>query len=302
MKRLILPLLLGSMFLIGLTSSTLRSQPKDQLKFSHKLHVIDQEIECEVCHESVAESKTGADNLFPTMETCANCHDVEDTENCKTCHSNPEEPQAPAPIIDYNTRFSHQKHLRAKLQCLNCHQEVAHKEAVGKYVLPDMVTCLNCHQQRRVSTDCRTCHKPSESLKPASHTANFLHNHSDLARLDAREISGNKTCSTCHQQSFCQRCHEGDNLDRRTHPLNYQFTHALEAQGKEKECSSCHTERSFCIDCHRDFQVMPHNHTAGWVNPIDGGRHRIEAAGDLDACMACHEQDAQQICQRCHGQ
>ena len=83
-------------------------------------------------------------------------------------------------------------------------------------------------------------------------------------------------------------------------PLNYQFTHALEAQGKESECSACHTERSFCIECHRDNNILPHNHTAGWINTIDGGRHKTEAEIDLESCMACHEQNADQICQPCH--
>ncbi len=106
---------------------------------------------------------------------------------------------------------------------------------------------------------------------------------------------------TCHQQSFCQDCHEGDNLDRLTHPHNFEFTHALAAQGKERECAVCHTQRSFCIDCHRDNLVLPHNHPSGWTNQIDGGRHRLEAMSDLENCMACHEQNADQICQPCHG-
>jgi len=303
MKPSILPILLFVLITIGLLNSPTYAQDRDQLKFSHQLHITEQEIECSTCHEAAMESTSGADNLFPTMETCASCHDVEDEQNCSTCHTNPEEPEAPVRISDYSNKFSHQKHLSADLDCLSCHQKVVAKQEVGQYQLPDMVTCMNCHQQQKqkISSDCQTCHKPSERLLPASHTTNFIHNHSDLARLNAVEMSGNKQCSTCHQQSFCQTCHEGDNIERITHPLNYQFTHALEAQGKEKQCSTCHVERSFCLDCHRDFQVIPHNHVPGWVNPIDGGRHRLEAANDLDACMSCHEQDAQQNCQRCHG-
>lgn len=272
-----------------------------ELKFSHKLHVVDNEIECQTCHSQAENSLTGSDNLLPDMETCGDCHDIEDENNCKQCHSNPEEPQAVPRIEKYSKKFPHQKHLATGLTCDNCHGDIKELESTVAQILPTMTECIACHQEKTASTQCETCHLPNENLKPLSHSPNFIHTHSDLARNDATDISGNKKCSTCHQTNFCQDCHEGDNLDRRTHPLNYQFTHALQAQGKEKECSTCHTERSFCIDCHRDNQIMPHNHVAGWALPNVGGRHKDEAANDLESCMACHEQNAEQICQKCHG-
>lgn len=116
-------------------------------------------------------------------------------------------------------------------------------------------------------------------------------------------MAADMNCATCHTRQFCQDCHEGDNLDRLTHPLNYEVTHALEAQAKQAECAVCHTERQFCIECHSENNVMPHNHTVGWTNkfPNDGGRHKVEALNDLDACIACHEQNAELICGSCHG-
>ena len=76
---------------------------------------------------------------------------------------------------------------------------------------------------------------------------------------------------------------------------------SIQAQGKEKECAVCHTERQFCISCHRDNQLLPHNHVAGWALPNVGGRHKDEALNDIESCMACHEQNAEQICNKCHG-
>jgi hypothetical protein len=117
------------------------------------------------------------------------------------------------------------------------------------------------------------------------------------------EFSSNMTCATCHQQSFCQKCHEGENLDNTTHPMNYAFTHALEAQGKEKTCTVCHQDRQFCNDCHRDYQVFPHNHQQpGWAVPNTGGLHVMEAENDLESCISCHEMNAQEVCQPCHQQ
>jgi hypothetical protein len=162
---------------------------------------------------------------------------------------------------------------------------------------------MDCHEQKAAPKECLACHLEGESLIPASHNLDFEHNHSDLARNEDPAILKDKKCSTCHSVNYCQDCHEGDNLDRTTHPLNYQFTHSLDAQLKKIECSSCHTDRLFCIECHRDNQIMPHNHSPGWVNriPDDGGRHKLEAQIDLESCMACHEQNAEQICQPCHG-
>lgn len=39
-------------------------------------------------------------------------------------------------------------------------------------------------------------------------------------------------------------------LPERVHELNYRFTHPLDAEGKETECSVCHRFESFCSDCH----------------------------------------------------
>lgn len=286
---------------LGVWTFNLQSQPEFELKFSHKQHVEENELECATCHMNVEKSEIGNDNLMPNMEVCANCHDVENSDNCGTCHSNLDEPQAVPRVEKYSQKFSHVKHLQTDRECSNCHAEVTKKEVASPYILPKMVDCINCHETKIVSNVCESCHMAEDNLKPSSHKPNFIHAHSDLARNDMAEISNDMTCKTCHQPSYCQNCHEGDNLDRKTHTLNYQFTHALQAQGKERECAVCHTERSFCIDCHRDNQVLPHNHKAGWALANVGGRHRDEAKNDLESCMACHEQNAEQICQPCHG-
>jgi hypothetical protein len=275
-----------------------------ELKFSHKLHAVENELECVNCHEAAESSTTGKENLLPTMEGCANCHDVEDDEGCQICHSDMENPRNVPRIETYNELFSHEKHLGANLNCADCHSEVTSKEAVVPYILPTMSQCMSCHSNRNASIECNSCHKSSDRLKPLTHSANFLHQHGDLARTSTEFLgSDTKTCNLCHSTNFCQECHDGDNLDRLTHPLNFAFTHSLEARGKERECATCHTERSFCIECHNENLIMPYNHTIGWTNRIsgDGGRHRTAAQTDLETCMGCHESNAEQICQTCHS-
>lgn len=291
MKILLIPFLIITV-LIYFTSSV-AANDKD-FEFSHKLHVIEQEIDCLTCHEQAETSETGKDALFPSIEVCENCHSEGEVGN----------PEVLSPVKDYSVKFSHKLHLSSGLNCKSCHTKVSEKTSIGEYSLPKMNDCMSCHESKAVSKECNTCHLPTEKLMPPSHTPNFIHTHGTMANVSAKELNVNMNCSSCHEPKFCQDCHEGENLDRLTHPLNYQFTHALEAQGKEKECTTCHTERMFCIECHSQNQVMPHNHTAGWTNnfPNDGGRHKVEALNDLESCMACHEQDAQQICQPCHGQ
>ncbi|MEJ2637706.1 MAG: cytochrome c3 family protein, partial [Calditrichia bacterium] len=298
---LLLPVFIfGAFFLL---SSVFASQEKSGLKFSHKLHVVENGMDCVTCHSAAETSTSGTQNLLPDMEVCGQCHDVESEDNCKLCHTNVENPQ-PAPRVEnYNILFSHKQHLTAGLNCMTCHKEVAQQTNVEPYVLPDMAFCMTCHEERAVSTNCRTCHTPNERLKPLNHGPNFLHVHGDLASLPRQDVQTAQNCNLCHAINFCEKCHEGDNLDRTSHPLNYAFTHSLDARGKEHTCTTCHTDRSFCADCHVEYLVMPQNHTLGWAIPYVGGQHVNEAQSDLGNCLSCHEQNAEQTCQKsgCHS-
>ncbi len=285
---------LAVMMVLGIPGAiVLKAGDPPMFRFSHKTHVIDEEMECLDCHESAESSRTGEDNLFPDPESCLDCHEPDEYDPFDLL----------APIREYSRLFSHKQHVESGETCESCHGEISRKTEAFPYRLPDMVQCLDCHEVEAVTFDCRSCHTETEELRPLSHRPNFEHNHGDLARMEAAVFSGGKDCATCHRVSFCQSCHEGDNVDRFTHPLNYEFTHALEAGSKQKECAACHIEREFCLACHRENNVLPHNHGVGWVNrfPGDGGRHRIEALNDLESCIACHEENAEQLCQSCHG-
>ncbi len=291
------------LFLLLSGAVCLQAAPKPQtgtLNFSHKLHVVTQEIECETCHSSVNESVAGTDDLLPDMETCADCHDVEDEETCSTCHKTPGEIEALPRIQAYSPKFSHKRHLSSGITCITCHQSIT-KDTTGQLVdLPLMKQCVSCHQQKIVSASCQTCHQPGDNLKPKSHGQGFIHEHALLATTTMQDPTTQLNCTSCHSDNYCQDCHEGDNLTRRTHPLNYEYTHSFDARANERECLSCHEDRSFCADCHQENNVLPHSHTAGWAIPEVGGRHKEEAQGNLDYCMTCHEQNADRICTVCH--
>jgi len=273
-----------------------------EIIFSHRLHVVEEELECIDCHEDAEDSEVGADNLLPTKELCSDCHDeVEDEDECSMCHSNLADPQPLPKIVDFSPVFSHKKHIESDLACDNCHAGIADAEFSGEGELPGMVQCLDCHDQHAVtSVECTTCHGPKEDLVPDNHSPDFIHAHSDLART-SMPTDGDKTCQTCHDTNYCQDCHEGDNLDNVTHPLNFDLTHALDAQANERLCVSCHSDREFCVDCHNDNFVLPRTHVPGFVNSVDGGLHAFEAENDIETCMSCHNSNAEEICQPCHG-
>lgn len=272
-----------------------------ELIFSHRLHVVDEELECSDCHENAEVSEIGTDDLLPTKELCSDCHEVDDEDECAMCHSNLGSPQPLPKVVDYSPVFSHKKHIDSELACESCHAGIAEAEVSGAGMLPRMVQCLDCHDQHAVaSVECTTCHGPEANLVPDNHSADFIHAHSDLART-SMPTNGDMTCETCHDTNFCQDCHEGDNLDNFTHPQNFDFTHALDAQANERLCISCHAERQFCVDCHNSNQVLPGSHVPGFVNAVDGGLHAFEATNDIESCMSCHNSNAEEICQPCHG-
>ncbi|MCB9058251.1 MAG: hypothetical protein H6627_06770 [Calditrichae bacterium] len=294
MRKISLPLFAFAFLIIITQAPILWSDDTDELGFSHQIHVTDQEIACLDCHEGAADSETGSDNLMPEKSVCMDCHESDEIAGFENI----------APITDYSQKFSHKLHLDNDVKCENCHVNIAQKETSLPKALPVMNDCQSCHENKMVASEnCMTCHMENENLKPVSHTLDFLHNHALLARADAKEMSANMNCASCHTTQYCQDCHEGENLDRTTHPLNYEFTHALDAINKQNNCTTCHTDRQFCNDCHRDNNVLPHTHTAGWVNnfPNDGGRHAVEGRNDLEACASCHENNAQITCQPCHA-
>jgi hypothetical protein len=98
-------------------------------------------------------------------------------------------------------------------------------------------------------------------------------------------------------------CHEGDNLDRQAHPLNYRNNHGIDARANKENCITCHRDLSFCNDCHQMEMVMPNNHSyAGWSNRTNGGLHARAAQMDFDYCQTCHSDlSGDVVCITCHG-
>ncbi len=89
-------------------------------------------------------------------------------------------------------------------QCQACHSGVA--AGVARASLSKMGDCLVCHPKIDPPFSCNFCHtQPSNELKPASHTGDFLDRHSaGLAKLNLEKSE----CAVCHGRKFtCLGCH-----------------------------------------------------------------------------------------------
>jgi len=294
MKKIIIIslMILGGIFLVF-------SAQQDSIIFSHKFHLEDAGATCTTCHTMVLESTSSADKLTPTMETCYTCHDQDNTE-CTVCHTNPDEAGNYPKASNLKAQFSHKQHAKSEDDCLKCHAGIVRSEQAGaEGFIPGREVCSDCHGPadfREDNTKCQTCHGKDFSFKPADHNALWLKNHGVMS-----EVNEN-SCSHCHQNNYCTACHEGDNLDRLAHPLNFRNNHGILAKGNTDNCMTCHAEQAFCVDCHQTQLVMPRSHSyAGWTTGPGGGQHAREAMYDFDSCSSCHN-DAftDNVCLRCH--
>lgn len=60
-----------------------------------------------------------------------------------------------------HVKFPHKVHINAKLECTECHGDVASYsyENFKMKQKPTMGWCVSCHRQKNASTDCTACHQ-----------------------------------------------------------------------------------------------------------------------------------------------
>jgi len=300
------------------------------IKFPHKVHVVDNEMECIDCHGSIEESTKAEDVNFPEKDVCAGCHDVEDEDNCGLCHVNPDEPEG-FTVKKRSFNFSHKAHLGGEeTGCDKCHAGIEQTMVNDGSKIPGQAACNKCHDGIAATKNCLTCHAPTMQFKPADHNLAWSRGHMVQIR------AGNDDCAHCHTNNYCQECHESVDLvstkilpndyygkyvpqaDGETglviqavHDLNYRFIHQLDALGKDHDCSTCHEASFYCAECHAS-----ENNQAGirptWHGGPDwgalalsvgsgGGRHAELARRDIERCADCHDvQGADPTCLMCH--
>ncbi|RQW77053.1 MAG: cytochrome C [Geobacter sp.] len=193
-----------------------------------------------------------------------------------------------------------------------------------------------------VISECNACHK-AEGVSP-NHDSDWVRGH----RLSASK--GEANCSQCHDQAWCLDCHQGGGIDAglstqnyrrdyipKSHRSDWLEIHPLKSLDNPQNCTRCHTEQKFCIQCHArftstDLQFLSHRrqfrdiklgsagpqhaifeqngainttvcqtcHPGGLVPTHTwSGDHAMEARRNLQACQTCHSDG--DVCLTCHS-
>lgn len=157
--------------------------PVPRVTFSHKVHTMDAELECDSCHDDLFEMEAGAVvekgdftmQAFAEGSYCGACHDgdtafsTSDDDKCAACHT------APATIIFTKpvkaVIFEHKIHVdEMGYGCGSCHSELFKMHIGDAETTPDKFVmdalykgeyCGACHNGDDAfasDTKCTTCH------------------------------------------------------------------------------------------------------------------------------------------------
>ncbi|MEG8947739.1 cytochrome c3 family protein [Rosettibacter firmus] len=279
-------------------------QKESELIFNHKKHVIDQKMDCIVCHKGIEEVDYAFQSAaaFPKMNQCASCHNNQSvaTNNCETCHISTVN-LIPQDHQQVNFMKSHKFSANAEnAECQMCH---------------DNDFCETCHVSTTMITESNTAkdfyvpyspHKFIDNTKQQQlsrvHDLNYRFTHG----VDANNKSSE--CQTCHQvETFCAECHNsasGDFSMEGTMPASHRKSnfvtigvgtggglHAELARRDIESCTSCHDIQGAdpsCILCHVDNDGIkgtnPKTHIRSFMSDQDGDWH----SDANSVCYTCH--------------
>ena len=181
--------------------------PEQPIKFSHKLHAGDNQVDCNYCHSSARHSKHSG---IPSASVCMNCHTYinegpSGTEEIQKIYDavgfDPEKGQY---IEGYEEKpikwvrihnlpdlayFNHSQHVVAGgLECQDCHGPVEEMEVLAQHSELTMGWCINCHRETEVQTADNDYYEEMHRK--------FKENHPDQ-KFTVEEIGGLE-CGKCH--------------------------------------------------------------------------------------------------------
>ncbi len=136
--------------------------PKQPLPFSHRTHSA-AGVNCAFCHDSNSQDEP---ITLPSTDVCMNCHQAVDKDKpaIQELATFAREERAIPWVRVYSVPawvyWSHAPHLKAGLQCAECHGDVAKMDVMHETKnVTTMDGCSDCHQQHNVASDCGSCHE-----------------------------------------------------------------------------------------------------------------------------------------------
>jgi hypothetical protein len=135
--------------------------PLQPIPFSHRVHAGVKNIQCQFCHPYVARSKFPG---IPPVEKCLYCHNyiIEKFPWIRKEHEY-YNTKTPTPWVKVNyvpefVFFNHQRHIKKKLACEECHGQVKTMDRLKENRFL-MGFCVDCHRQKKANLGCwLACH------------------------------------------------------------------------------------------------------------------------------------------------
>lgn len=212
-------------FYFGVTEVAVQQgyAPEQPIKYSHKLHAGDLQIDCKYCHSTAEKSKQAS---VPSVNTCMNCHKAVQLRDKYEGEISPEIKKIYA-AMDYDAEnqkygdnpkpikwirihnlpdhafFNHSMHVKgAGVTCQTCHGPIQEMEVVQQYSTLQMGWCINCHRERKIDVENNPYYeKLHEKIKAEKNNKNS--EYSKYFTKDGKinitpAQNGGLECSKCH--------------------------------------------------------------------------------------------------------
>ena len=144
-----------------------KTGPTQPIAFSHQLHADSLGMDCLYCHYGADKSPIA--NL-PPVSTCMGCHKMARTDRPEIIKlteyfdRGEQVPWVEVYKLPVHVKFNHKRHVKAGIDCAECHGPVKDMRVVYQYSSLKMGWCVTCHRQNLddpkfpASMDCLVCH------------------------------------------------------------------------------------------------------------------------------------------------
>ena len=172
-------------------------QPDQPIKFSHKVHAGQNQTSCLYCHFTAEQSKSAG---IPPANVCANCHVIvkdgsrsgkfEIAKIYQALDNNKRIEWVKVHNLPDHVYFNHAQHVvTGKIDCKQCHGDVATMDQVIQVNDLSMGWCVNCHRETGVQFTNKFYGKYEQLHKDLSE--------GKIDKVTVEKIGGND-CMKCH--------------------------------------------------------------------------------------------------------
>jgi hypothetical protein len=192
--------------------------------------------------------------------------------------------------VGFAAPFSHELHLKLKLQCVGCHTAAASSTVVTDNLLPSAQVCRTCHTTGPIAIKAR---RPF----PVAKFSHQLHlKMGNVAPVLAAAIDSGRFLSAVGDErrflngsNACSACHRGLEESSQVSLANFP---------RMADCLVCHNKIDVpfsCETCHAaTFKLLPASHVQGWIDIHSTPGAKL----DKESCAVCHGRKF--TCRGCH--